>query len=194
MAQPPALDSRASASLAPLAERTRAGDPAAFRALIDATADRLYRLAIHLLRDPDEAEDVVQETYIRAWERRGDLRDPAAVVPWLSRIARNAARDRLRWWKRRPERERSEPAREPASGAPPADRVLIDQEEAAALRRALDVLPEKHRVILLLREVEEMSYEQIAELLGVPMGTVESRLHRARAALGKRLGKPEGGR
>jgi RNA polymerase sigma-70 factor (ECF subfamily) len=191
VARSTALDIQASTSLAPLAERTRAGDPAAFRALIDATSDRLYRLAVHLLRDPDEAEDVVQETYIRAWERRGDLRDAAAVVPWLARIARNAARDRLRWWKRRPERPRVEPGREPASGAAPADRVLMEHERAADLRRALDVLPEKHRVILLLREVEEMSYEQIAELLGVPLGTVDSRLHRARAALGKSFAKEE---
>lgn len=173
--------------LAPLAERTRGGDTGAFRQLVEATHERLYRLAIHLMRDADEAEDVVQETYIRAWERRGDLRDPGAVVPWLSRIARNAARDRLRWWKRRPEKVRTEV--EPAGPGTPADQTLIGEERAAEVRRALDVLSEKHRVILLLREVEDMSYEQIAELLELPVGTVESRIHRARAALARKLEK-----
>lgn len=175
--------------LAPLAERTREGDAGAFRELVAATTDRIYRLAHHLMRDRDEAEDVVQETFIRAWQRRGDLRDPAAVMPWLSRIARNAARDRLRWWRRRPEKARTEV--EPAGAATPADHALIGAERAAEVRRALDVLSEKHRVILLLREVEDMSYEQIAELLGVPVGTVESRLHRARAALAARLDRME---
>jgi len=174
-------------SLAPLAERTRDGDPAAFRQLVDATSERIYRLAFHLMRDRDEAEDVVQETYIRAWQRRGDLRDPHAVVPWLSRIARNSARDRLRWWRRRPDRARVEV--ESAAAVPPADAQLVEAERAAEVRRALDVLSEKHRVILLLREVEDMSYEQIAELLGLPLGTVESRLHRARAALASKLEK-----
>jgi len=173
--------------LAPLAERTRDGDPAAFRELVEATSARLYRLARHLMRDADEAEDVVQETYIRAWQRRGDLRDPQAVVPWLSRIARNAARDRLRWWRRRPERARVEI--EPPAAESPADAQLVDAQRGAEVRRALDVLSEKHRVILLLREVEDMSYEQIAELLGLPLGTVESRLHRARAALASKLEK-----
>lgn len=179
--------SEAAAALAPLAERTRDGDAGAFRQLIDATHERLYRLAYHLMRDRDEAEDVVQETFIRAWQRRGDLRDPSAVVPWLSRIARNAARDRLRWWRRRPERARTDV--EPAGAAAPADQTLIGEERAAEVRRALDVLSEKHRVILLLREVEDMSYEHIAELLDLPVGTVESRLHRARAALAKKLEK-----
>jgi RNA polymerase sigma-70 factor (ECF subfamily) len=174
-------------SLAPLAERTRDGDAAAFRQLIDATSERLYRLALHLMRDGDEAEDVVQETYIRAWQRRGDLRDPHAVVPWLSRIARNAARDRLRWWRRRPEKSRIEI--DPAASGAGADAQLADAERAAQVRRALDVLSEKHRVILVLREVEDMSYEQIAELLDLPLGTVESRLHRARAALARKLEK-----
>ena len=175
--------------LAPLAERVRTGDAGAFRQLVEATSQRLYRLAIHLMRDPDEADEVVQETFIRAWQRRGDLRDPGAVMPWLSRIARNAARDRLRWWRRRPERARAEA--EPVSAAPAADQELIGAERAADLRRALDVLSEKHRVILLLREVEDMSYEQIAELLEVPVGTVESRLHRARTALAGKLDRLE---
>ena len=178
-----------SEELAPLAEKVRGGDAGAFRELVAATSERLYRLAFHLMRDRDEAEDVVQETFIRAWQRRSDLRDPSAVMPWLSRIARNAARDRLRWWRRRPERARAEA--ESAAPAAPADQALIGEERAAEVRRALDVLSEKHRVILLLREVEDMSYEQIAELLDLPVGTVESRLHRARSALAGKLDKLE---
>lgn len=174
-------------ALAGLAGRAQDGDPGAFRQLVELTHERLYRLAFHLVRDRDEAEDVVQETFIRAWQRRGELRDPGAVVPWLSRIARNAARDRLRWWKRRPDRERA--GAERADELPGADLQLAAGERAAEVRRALDVLSEKHRVILLLREVEDMSYEQIAELLDLPIGTVESRLHRARGALARKLEK-----
>jgi len=184
----------AGGDLAAAAARARAGERAAFRELIELSSPRIYRLALRVVRDPDEADDVVQETYIRAWDRIEELRDPAAVTGWLSRIARNAARDRLRWWKRL----RREPfddatglarlmAEAQTRGARSPDEELASAETSAALARAVAALPERQRVVLLLREVDGMSYEEIAEALGIPIGTVESRLHRGRAALARRL-------
>jgi RNA polymerase sigma-70 factor, ECF subfamily len=191
--QAPRTQDASDGDLAAVAARARAGERAALRELVEKSAPRIYRLALRVLGDPDEADDVVQETYIRAWERIDELRDPSAVMGWLSRIARNAARDRLRWWKRR-RRESFDEAGAAlahlvaqADSAPPADEALAAAETSAAVARAVAALPDKHRVVLLLREADGMSYEEIAESLGIAVGTVESRLHRARAALARRL-------
>jgi RNA polymerase sigma-70 factor (ECF subfamily) len=179
--------------IADVAARAREGDPAAFRRLVELTSDRLFRVAAHVCGDRDDADDVVQETFIRAWGRLGELRDPAAVVGWLGRIARNAARDRLRARRRRGEDRRaaasSRSAREPAEPGSGPDEKLASAQLAGQVRRAVDALSDKHRVVLLLREVDGMSYQEIAELLAIPAGTVESRLHRARARLARALAR-----
>lgn len=163
-------------------------DEDAFREVVERTHSTVFRLACALVDDRDEAADVTQETYVRAWSRRGELRDPAAVVGWLSRIARNVAHDRRRSWWQRIRAPLGDPDAMHVGDDPPgADEQLVSAQEASAVRRAMRLLPEKQRVVLGLREVEGMSYEQIAEVLDVPVGTVESRLHRARAALAKRL-------
>ena len=161
-------------------------DESAFREVVERTHATVFRLACALAADHDEAADVTQETYVRAWSRRGELRDPAAVLGWLGRIARNVAHDRRRsWWSRvRAPLSTADLATDPVAAA---DDQLSAAEDARAVRRALRLLPEKQRVVLTLSEVEGMSYEEIAELLEVPVGTVESRLHRARGALAKRL-------
>ena len=163
-------------------------DEDAFREVVERTHSTVFRLACALVADRDEAADVTQETYVRAWSRRGELRDSAAVLAWLSRIARNVAHDRRRSWWSRIRAPLEDTDAMPLAGDPPAaDELLVAAQEAGSVRRAMGLLPEKQRVVLTLREVEGLSYEQIAELLGVPTGTVESRLHRARAALAKRL-------
>jgi RNA polymerase sigma-70 factor (ECF subfamily) len=171
------------------ADGARAGDPEAFRALVDATHATVFRLAAALVRDRDEAADVTQETYVRAWGRLDELRDGGAALGWLCRIARNVAHDRRRsWWSRiRAPLDALAGEAAPPEGLP--DAALAAAERAGAVRAALARLPDKHRVVLALREVEGLSYEEIAAALGVPVGTVESRLHRARAALAKRLGR-----
>jgi RNA polymerase sigma-70 factor (ECF subfamily) len=130
----------------------------------------------------------VQETFVRAWQRLGELRDPGAALGWLVRIAQNAAKDRVRGRKRSdvepPERE---------SGDRP-DVALATAQQDIFVRRAVGALSEKHRVVLLLHEVDGMTAAEIARLLDVPVGTVESRLSRARAGLMKRLLKEEGRR
>jgi RNA polymerase sigma-70 factor (ECF subfamily) len=173
-------------SLRGAAERARDGSPGAFRELVDRSHEKIFRLAAALVGDRDEAADVVQETYVRAWERIADLRDPSAVAGWLARIARNVAHDRRGgWWHRL--RAPLAATEERVSPEPLAPDALEAAQAAAAVERALGRLPEKHRVVLVLREVEGMTYEEIAEALDVPVGTVESRLHRARAGLARRL-------
>jgi RNA polymerase sigma-70 factor (ECF subfamily) len=173
------------------AERARAGSTSAFRQLVDGTHETVFRLAVALTGDRDEAADVVQDTYIRAWERMDELRDPAAAMGWLCRIARNVAHDRRRgWWSRlRAPRGHAFEEREGPERTLAADEALESAETATAVRRAMERLPEKHRVVLHFREVEGMTYEEIADALGVPVGTVESRLHRARRGLARRLAK-----
>jgi RNA polymerase sigma-70 factor, ECF subfamily len=186
----------AAARLRIAAERARDGSASAFRELVESSHERVFRLAAALTGDRDEAADVTQETYLRAWERKDELRDPSAVTGWLFRIARNVASDRRgSWWMRsrirqpldRATAERETSEREPAADALDAHAALEGAESAGAIRRALRRLPEKHRVVLQLREVEGLTYEELAEALGVPVGTVESRLHRARAGLARRL-------
>jgi RNA polymerase sigma-70 factor (ECF subfamily) len=177
----------AGARLGAAVDGARSGDPEAFRALVEETHATVFRLAAALVADRDEAADVAQETYVRAWRRIDELRDGAAAVGWLCRIARNVAHDRRRsWWSRiRAPLDALAGEAAPAEGAP--DAALAATERADAVRAALARLPERHRVVLALRELEGLSYEEIAAATGVPLGTVESRLSRARAALARRL-------
>lgn len=177
-----------------LVERCRSGDLAAFEPLVEKYRERVWRLAYHYLRDREEAWDVAQEAFIRAWQALPSFRGQSAFYTWLFRIVVNIATDRAR----------QRAARGRAFGTEPVpeedwERVLIDStrgpDEAAArteererLRRALDALPEHHRAIIMLSDLEGLSYREIAEVLGIPMGTVMSRLHNARKRLRRVLG------
>jgi len=177
----------AGARLRAAADGARAGDPEAFRVLVAETHATVFRLAAALVSDRDEAADVTQETYVRAWGRIEELRDGAAALGWLCRIARNVAHDRRGSWWSRIRAPLDAIAGEAAPREAGPDASFAATERAEAVRAALAKLPEKHRVVLALREFEGLSYEEIAEATGVPRGTVESRLHRARAALARRL-------
>lgn len=181
-------DDDAGTRLRAAADGARAGDAEAFRALVEETHATVFRVAAALVQDRDEAADVTQETYVRAWGRIDELRDGAAALGWLCRIARNAAHDRRRSWWSRIRAPLDALAGEAAPRETDPDAAASSAETAGAVRAALARLPEKHRVVLALRELEGMSYGEIAEAIGVPVGTVESRLHRARAALARRLG------
>jgi RNA polymerase sigma-70 factor (ECF subfamily) len=172
-----------------VARRAIGGDAAAFRRLIELTSARLFRLAAHIAGNRDDADDVVQETFIRAWQRLPELRDPAAALGWLIRIAENAARDRLRARRRSGSDPGSSSGSGSGSGPERPDQALAAAERDDVVRRAVMALPDKHRVVLLLHEVDGMTAAEIAALLDVPTGTVESRLSRARAGLAKRLEK-----
>lgn len=171
------------------------GDENAFRALVARVAPTVYRIAYRMLGRDAEAQDVVQETFIRVWQQLGKVRDHAAIKAWICRIARNLCADRLRAEKRRPadaldEAELSDLAAaiERAGRAPKTpEEQVVSAEERAALLALVATLREKHRMVLLLRMVEGMRCEEIAATLGCPVGTVESRLHRARGELAGKL-------
>ncbi len=163
--------------------------PGAFRALVHATTPTAYRLALRILRSDADARDAVQETYARAWQGRHRLRDPAAAPGWIYRICRNVSMDRARARARMPAVDLDE---EQLTGAAPSpEQRLAAAQASQELVRAIDSLKDKHRIVVLLRDVDGMTYEDIATALGVPVGTVESRLHRGRAALAKALRRAE---
>jgi len=179
---------------AALIERCRAGDLAAFEPLVEKYRQRVYRLAYNVLRDPEEAWDVAQDAFIRAFQALPSFRGDSAFYTWLFRIVMNVARDRAR----------QHAARGRAFGTERVDekdwdRILVDQgtapdahagqiEERERIGRALATLSEPHRAIIMLSDLEGLSYREIAEVLNIPMGTVMSRLHNARRRLRDALG------
>ena len=181
-------------------------DPDAFHKLALAEVDAVYRLAFHLARDRHEAEDLVQETYLRAL-RSAEQFELAGhgVRPWLFKILHNVLhtrrakdrrrRDVLRQFAEGSVEEAATPAGSPSAGPPPPP---TDGRRAASVNwdgvderlcRAIRGLPVAHRTVFLLAAVEDLKYREIADVVGVPVGTVMSRLSRARAALAAQLGE-----
>jgi RNA polymerase sigma-70 factor (ECF subfamily) len=172
-----------------LIERCRAGDLSAFEPLVEKYRQRVWQLAYHLLRDREEARDVAQEAFVRAWQSLPTFRGQSAFYTWVFRIAVNLATDRQRQRGARarafggepvPEEEWTRTAPDPAAGP---EAVAARAEERERLRRALDSLPAHHRTIIMLSDVEGLTYREIAEVLRIPIGTVMSRLHNARKRL-----------
>jgi RNA polymerase sigma-70 factor (ECF subfamily) len=168
-----------------LLEQARQGDSGAFTSLVERYQDELYTMALRLLGTPADAADVVQETFLRAYMNLPKLR-AVSVRGWLFRVAVNAARDVQRRTVRRP----SSPLEDgegkvlelPAPGLGP-EAAAEARERAVAIREALLALPVDYRVAVVLRDVNDLSYEEIAVVLKVPLGTVKSRLSRARLQL-----------
>jgi RNA polymerase sigma-70 factor (ECF subfamily) len=160
-----------------------------FRELIGPHIDAAYSLARFLARDATAAEDIAQEALLKAYRNLGSLRGPSK--PWLLAIVRNAYFD----WRRAGQGPTlTGPAAEVAYAQTPdpdqesAETQLIRQGDVAALRSAIEDVPEPFREALILRELEELSYREIADITGAPIGTVMSRLARARRMLGERMG------
>ncbi|MEK7476306.1 MAG: sigma-70 family RNA polymerase sigma factor [Candidatus Coatesbacteria bacterium] len=172
--------------------RAQAGDPEAFRELYLAHHAALYRWALGELGNPEDARDVVQEAFVRAWGALAGFRGESSFLHWLFRIARNLIIDRARWRRRHPQVSLDEPLGPDseetrgdgiaARGPGPAEAAEHD-ERLSRFRRALASLPEAQRAVLLLREQEGLAYEAIAVRHGLNVGTVRSRLARARGAL-----------
>jgi RNA polymerase sigma factor (sigma-70 family) len=163
-----------------------------FRELIGPHIDAAYSLARYLARDATAAEDIAQEALLRAFRATGSLRGEPR--PWLLAIVRNAFFDWRRldrgWTVTGPAAdvafaETPDPAQESA------ETTLIRRGDVAQLRAAIEAIPEPFREALVLRDLEELSYRQVAEITGAPMGTVMSRLARARRMLGVRMGLME---
>ncbi len=176
---------------AELISRARQKDNAAAKIIIQRHNRRLYRIARSVVRNDSEAEDVVQEAYLRAFTNLAEFRGDSSLATWLSRIVLNEALGRVR--RRRPtvdltsiEQQRSQVQTMPfplASAQLDPERALAQREIQLILERKIDHLPEPFRTVLVARVIEEMSVEETAQLLGLRSETVRSRLNRARRLL-----------
>jgi RNA polymerase sigma-70 factor, ECF subfamily len=173
-----------------LIARARNRDEAAVKTLIRQNNQRLFRLARSIMKDDSEAEDVVQESYVRGFTRLHEFRGESALGTWLTRIVINEAYGRLRrrritanWDSVEAEHGAEAQIIPFPSPQPDPERTMAQHEINQILERAIDALPEPFRLVLVARLVEEMSVEETAELLALRPATVKTRLHRARLLL-----------
>ena len=164
------------------------GEQAAFAELVKRHEARVYNLCLRVLGDPEDARDASQDAFVSALRKLGQFRGDAAFTTWMHRVAVNACYDILRKRQRQPLlRAVNDDGPEPDVGPPTpdhADEVSGTTDVAAALTR----VPPEFRVVLVLADVQDMPYEQIAAVLDVPIGTVKSRVHRGRLALAREMG------
>lgn len=184
---------------AALVERVQRGDQRAFEMLVVKYQRRIERLIGRMVRDVDLVEDIAQETFIRAYRALHQFRGEAQFYTWLYRIAVNTAKKALVDMKRDPtisesalrpsssdDDETYQPRNEPISDETP-ETVLAANEIAAVVEAAMEALPAELRQAVTLREIEGLSYEEIAEVMDCPIGTVRSRIFRAREAISARV-------
>ncbi|MFZ2296468.1 MAG: RNA polymerase sigma factor RpoE [Polaromonas sp.] len=194
---PPLPAEKAADSDAMLVERTVAGDQKAFELLVIKYQRRIQRLIGRMVRDVDLVEDIAQETFIRAYRALAQFRGEAQFYTWLYRIAVNTAKKALMDLKRNPtvsenayksddDDETSRVENELTSSETP-DAVLASKEIAAIINAAMDALPEELRQAITLREIEGLSYEEISVAMNCPIGTVRSRIFRAREAISAKV-------
>lgn len=178
-----------------LVERVQRGEKRAFELLVAKYQRKIFRLLSRLIRDPAEIEDVAQEAFIKAYRALPNFRGESAFYTWLYRIAINTAKNYLVAQGRRAptttetefdEAETFEEGEQLRDVATP-DAVLLSKQVAAAVNRAIERLPEDLRTAIVLRELEGLSYEEIAESMNCPIGTVRSRIFRAREAIANEL-------
>ena len=165
------------------------GNAAAFGQIVRCYQRAVHRVAYALTRNAGDADDVTQDTFLRAWKAIGRFRVGEPLYPWLARIAMNASFSLMRSRKRRPEvalEPLVETGAQWASGSDPVEDAAASERDER-LASAYSALSEEHRGVLALRVVEDLSYDEIARALDVPVGTVMSRLSRARAELRSRL-------
>ena len=174
-----------------LVARAQQGDEAAFEQLVLSHQRYAFNLAYRVLGDYAEAEDVTQEAFVRAWRGLPGFRGQARFTTWLYRIVHNLCLNRLPRLRR--ELLQVEPLEDVLSNPDPAPPDRFEtRERTAFLHTQLDQLPEKYRLVLTLRYLQDLSYAEIAVALGVPMGTVKTHLHRARRLLTEQLRQWEG--
>ena len=159
--------------------RTLRGDPNGFTSLVERYERPIYHLVYRMLRNADEAADVAQESFFKAYRALASFKPEAKFSTWLYAIAYHAAIDRINKRKRLSQDEL--PDRADPSAGPEQQAILSDQ--ASRLRRAIDELPEKYRTVITLFHLQGKHYEEIAEVLGLPMGTVKTHLFRAKEQL-----------
>lgn len=164
--------------------RIQAGDPAAERQLYETYVDRIHRIVYRFVGDPEAAQDCVQETFIRAFDRLGSFRGESALGTWIGAIAVSVSLNALRGRKRA--EKHNAPWEEAEAVAAPANRIG-DPDLRDRLHAEIDQLPEGYRMVFLLHDVEGYTHEEIGTMLGVQSGTSKAQLSRARARLRERL-------
>jgi RNA polymerase sigma-70 factor (ECF subfamily) len=165
--------------------RCLAGDPSAFAVLVERYQTRLYGALVHLTGSPENAADAAQDTFVQAYTKLDTFRQDSQFYTWLYRIAFNLAMSGRR--RRRPITGTSDDAAQLAAAAtdhsPAPDEQMMTRERVGLVQQAIAALADDHRTIVVLREIEGCDYQQISDILDIPVGTVRSRLFRARAQL-----------
>ncbi|MDB6126259.1 MAG: polymerase, sigma-24 subunit, subfamily [Verrucomicrobia bacterium] len=184
-----------------LVNRFKSGDQAAFDEMVSRYWDRIYSMVNQLLRNSQDAEEVTQDAFIRAHRGLVNFRGDSAFSTWLYQIATNLARNRYwYWWRRKRDKSVSFDAPVSADNSTtladliPAevetpDDITVTQEFISRIAKGMERLSAKHREILTLRNIKNMSYEEIAAILNISVGTVKSRIARARESLRSKLGE-----
>jgi RNA polymerase sigma-70 factor (ECF subfamily) len=184
-----------------LVRRLRDRDERAFRELVTEYGDQIYNLLYRMTGSRDEAKDVAQEVFITVFKSIEQFRGEAKLSTWLYRVAANHCKNRIKYLSRRHDRSTTdydEAAERVSAGGAAAvgaghvarpDHALEDRELEKSVQAAIAELEEDHRLVVVLRDIEELSYEEIMAITGLPEGTVKSRLHRARLALKEKLEK-----
>lgn len=179
-----------------LAERLRANEPAAYEQLIERFQQPVYNLVARLLNDPNEAADIVQEVFLKIFRKIESFRGECSLKTWIYRIAVHEAYNQRRWFRRHRQQETCLDNDDdgavnffevvPDAGRSPFQ-VTLDHETRARIETALGELKPVFRAAVVLRDIEELSYEEIAQVLDVNLGTVKTRILRGREALRKEL-------
>ena len=181
---------------AELVQRVQAGDKQAFNLLVSKYQRRVIRLLSRLIRDPAEIEDVTQEAFIKAYRALPNFRGESAFYTWLYRIAVNTAKNYLAAQGRRPRTVSEFQGGDDGESFEAIDVVednntpesaMLTRQVAETVNRAIEALPEDLRTAITLREIEGLSYEEIAQAMSCPIGTVRSRIFRAREAISEQL-------
>lgn len=184
-----------------LVDRFKSGDQEAFNEMVTRYWDRIYGMVNQLLRNPQDAEEVTQDAFIRAHRGLVNFRGDSAFSTWLYQIATNLARNRYwYWWRRKRDKSVSFDAPVSADNATTLAELIpaeletpedatVTQELISGIAAGMEKLTAKHREILILRNVKNLSYEEIAAILSISVGTVKSRIARARESLRAKLGE-----
>ena len=168
-----------------LLQKCHEGDDLAWEALVHRYQGRVFAVAMHYMRDREEARDVAQDAFIKLYRSLHTLRESDTFLPWLLRLTRNCAIDRIRRLKTRTP-ERSVPVEEGpeiVAKQPSPEENSLTRWRSGLLYRALDQLSEQSREVILLKDIQELQLREIADMLALPLGTVKSRSHRARIEL-----------
>lgn len=178
-----------------LVERSKKGDREAFEHLVRLYENKVYTIAYRLMGNHADASDLAQDAFIKIYQALPNFRGDSSFSTWIYHITVNVCRDELRKRQRRPTVSLDEPTGENnttyeiRSNAPGPEEMLDRSETQAMIQECLNNLSDDYRTILVMREIQDLAYEEIAELLGCSLGTVKSRLSRARQALKEKISK-----